>query len=207
MKTTYSILSRVSGIYHLNKLRDENKLIVYSDTITFSKMENFMRTAEKKLQKHENDGALRKRIFGVMVECLQNINLQKQADADLRLSLLAVGFKSSKSFFVLAGNTVNKKEGKFLRNKIDEINELNNEQVKLRFKELLSSVELAKFDESGLYLFDIARKARSKLRYRFIPVDREHLFFVLKVTINKEITPTVSELPINFYNIALTYEP
>jgi hypothetical protein len=58
--------------------------------------------------------------------------------------------------------------------------------------------------KNHLFAFYIIHKARSKLRCRFICIDKEYLFSVLKVTLNKEITPKVKDLPKNFYNIALT---
>ncbi|MGE0637111.1 MAG: SiaB family protein kinase [Bacteroidia bacterium] len=190
MNTTQTILSQVSEIYHLNKWRGEKKLLIYSDKISNSKMESFLRNAEKKLEKHVDDSTFRRRVFSILIECFQNINLQKQADKKLKLSLLSVGLEKENKAIVISGNTIKKEEVSFLLNKIQELNSMNREQVKHHFKELLANTELAKLDESGLYLVDIARKARSKLRYGFFPIDDKHLFFTLKITVNKEIMNT-----------------
>jgi hypothetical protein len=71
-------------------------------------------------------------------------------------------------------------------------------------KKYFINTEIETTGVNSLFTFDIIHKARSKLRCRFIRIDKEYLFSVLKVTLNKEITPKVKDLPKNFYNIALT---
>lgn len=185
MKPIHPILLQVSELYRIDKLREENKLLVYSDNITEKGSARILKSAEAKFEKRIENEVTRRKLFKVLVECLINVNIENVNSKGLNVSLLTVGLEG-KGFFVLSGNTMKRTEVVFLQNKIEEINSMNDEQLKLRFKEILTNTECAKVKESGLYLVDIARKASNKLRYAFFPVDDKCIFFVLKIKMRED---------------------
>ncbi|MCS7018862.1 MAG: SiaB family protein kinase [Cytophagales bacterium] len=128
-----------------------------------------------------------KRIFGVMVELVQNINLysaeKDYSESDKKMvgkGIVVIATNADRSAFTVnSGNMVENDEVAQLRQKIDYINQLNNEQLRGYFRQQLRTPE----DQDSTGLVGVLRKAKNPLQYDFIPVDEKHSFFILSVLI------------------------
>ncbi len=181
-KSAYSIIEEV---YKFKQLMNENRLILmYSDSITSKTLESLVAITEDKLSRHTTEIKTKKKVFNVMVECLQNISRHGQKDEKNTVSsIFIIGKDEKERFFILSGNSIDKKDEKELRAKIDKVNSMNSEELHNSYLEIIDEGEMSDKGGAGLGLIDIARKSKNKIHYHFRPVDKNSVFFIFKVNI------------------------
>ena len=82
------------------------------------------------------------------------------------------------------GNFVTSDKIKYLKDKIDKINSLNQDELKDMYKFILNHQKLSAKGGGGLGLVDMARKTGNKLEYSFHDYNPEYYFYNLEVKIN-----------------------
>lgn len=127
---------------------------------------------------------VRKRIFSVLVEMLQNIS---QHGVDLegiegKTGILMVGTEGS-SNKIITGNIIRKEETEFLTQHIDHINQLNNKELENLFVEKLTDDDFSNPFKNGMGLIDMRIKSGKPLVYTIVPVNENHSFFSIQVTV------------------------
>ncbi|MGE0636818.1 MAG: SiaB family protein kinase [Bacteroidia bacterium] len=175
----------VENAWSLKNLMTENKLImVYSDHITPRTYEHLMNLAEEKLDHLNTSLKHKKKILHILVEALQNIATHGYRDhTNTVASLFVIGMESDNAFFVISGNTVTTKIEEYLREKLDHLNTLDNQELRAIYKDTIQHGEFTDKGGAGLGFIDIMRKSQSKLDYNFAPVNSSLSFFTYKVNI------------------------
>ena len=178
----------VENAWHLKKMMLRDKLImVYSDHITPKSFEYLMHLAEDKLAHFKTDLKNKKKILHILVESLQNIAKHGYKDStDTVASLFVIGLDDENRFFVIAGNTVTHKNEEYLREKLDHLNSLNPDELRMFYKHAILNNNFTDKGGAGLGFIDIMRKSQSKMHYHFAPVNEHHSFFTFKVDINSK---------------------
>jgi hypothetical protein len=137
----------------------------------------------------END-ITRRRIFSVMVELVQNINLysaeKDYSESDKKMvgkGIVVITTNDDENAFTIgSGNLVKNAQINQLKQKLDYINQLDDEQLRGYFRQQLRTPE----DQDSTGLVGVVRKAKNPLKYEFLPIDEEHSFFILTIQINQE---------------------
>lgn len=180
----------LDNIYKLFKqLENERSMLSFKGVVTEELLATVLELVETKLQETEDSSVKRKKVYNILVECLQNLyhhNETSTADID-SISLRSAVFLVSKnpdSYEVKTGNYVKNDEVSAIESKILEINKLNKEELRALYRHVLKNGKLSQKGTAGLGLIDIARKSGNELKYKFIPVDKEYSFFCLNVIIN-----------------------
>ena len=91
--------------------------------------------------------------------------------------------KYGSGYKISTGNFINSSKIKFLKDKIDKINSLNEEELKDMYKFILNHQKLSAKGGGGLGLVDIARKTGNKLEYAFLNYNNEYYFYNLNIYI------------------------
>ncbi|MCK9209104.1 MAG: DUF6272 family protein, partial [Salinivirgaceae bacterium] len=86
-------------------------------------------------------------------------------------------------YHVITGNFVNDKQKDFLTKHLSHINELDKEELKVMYKDILDNQEFSDKGGGGLGMVDIARKSGSKLDFNFYNYNDNYYFFSLNVNI------------------------
>lgn len=144
---------------------------------------------ERKLEVLESDHRMRKRVFNVVVECLQNLyhhNLDHAPgtgqDTSSSHGVVMIA-QADKGYSVLTGNSMADTEVTHLKEKLDRVNGCEPEQLRDMYKSILGDGRFSNRGGGGLGLIDIARKSGKKLEYGFIPLDDGNTFFSLNVNV------------------------
>jgi hypothetical protein len=147
---------------------------------------------ESKLSHLEESPKIKKKVFNVLVECLQNLyhhidageTIQDGEDSiDSRSALLMIA-RVDGSFYVRTGNYLTKSASSELEQRILKINSLEKEGLKLYYQQVLSDGMRSEKGTAGLGMIDIARKSGNKLDYEFLDVGADYCFFCLNVKID-----------------------
>ncbi len=128
---------------------------------------------------------VKKRIFSVLVEMLQNIS-QHAADLDGlggKTGILLVGSEENTNK-IITGNIIRNEEEEFLGNHLAHINRLNNEELENLFVEKLTDDDFSNPLKHGMGLIDMRIKSGKPLTYSILPVNDNFSFFSIQVTID-----------------------
>lgn len=174
-----------------DELNGGNVVLSYKGSITSDFINNVLDTVESKLQDENEDSKIRKKVYNVLVESLQNLyhHIDELPDSyreeyDNKFGLLVVS-KEKEAYKISTGNFVKSDKIKYLKDKIDKINSLSKEELKDMYKFILNHQKLSAKGGGGLGLVDIARKTGNKLSYMFRNFDNEYYFFNLDIFISQ----------------------
>jgi hypothetical protein len=142
--------------------------------------------ANRKIIEKNLPTSTRKRVFHVMIECLQNVTKHSddfdKKDKQVGNGLFIVG-QNKDSFYVVTGNLVENEKIKPLEDRLVKINQADAQELKEIFLKQMMEGKLNERGGAGLGLIDIARKSGRKLFYHFVPFDNHRHYFLLAVSI------------------------
>ncbi|MDY0201045.1 MAG: SiaB family protein kinase [Tenuifilaceae bacterium] len=169
-----------------NEMATSGFPLIYKGEMNHQIMRSFAFMANRKIIEKNLPTSIRKRIFHIMIECLQNITKHSddfdQKDNKIGNGLFIVG-QEKNSFYVVTGNIVKNESVKQLEAKLVKINESSPQELKDSFLKQMIEGPLNERGGAGLGLIDIARKSGRKLFYHFVPFDKDRQYFLLGVTI------------------------
>lgn len=165
----------------------ENIICAYHGNFNFEIVNNLLISVKSDLNKPENDKIAAKKTYKVLVECLENIHKHANKLNEITDSIINEGIfilsKNAKSYSIKVGNLVHNNEVEKLTDSINEVNLMSAEQLKERYKEIITNGSISSRGGAGLGIVDIALKSGSKLNFSFQEYDNELKFFTLGVDI------------------------
>jgi hypothetical protein len=169
-----------------NLEENEELLLAYQGIITDSLTNNLLSLAENKLAMVEYNSRTKKKVFNILVEVLQNIyhnqdELKKPTDKFLEILVMVV--KSASSYDIISGNYIEKKNTELLKKRIEEINLLTNDELRVKYRSKLDEGVFSDKGRAGLGIMDMVRKSGRPLQFGFKSVSDDYAYFSLQVTI------------------------
>ena len=172
-----------------NKMKTNKVNLAYEGEVTHQITKAFTSLTENNMAVEEDYNSVQKKVFHVMVECLQNIS--KHADQRSIVSSkdgrgLFLVSKGDDEYNVTTGNVIQNDKVEPLRQVLENINSLDKDGLKQMYKRQIREGRLSEKDGAGLGFIDIARKTGEKLIFSFLPIDEESSFFILISTISRK---------------------
>lgn len=183
----------MSMVYSYYKnMQVNNILFVYQGEVTADLVSSILQMMENKLEGEGEDKKVKKRVFGVMVECLQNVyhHLDAIPPSDAsnpikdKTAILIIG-KEEQSYFIITGNHILNDRIPEVRGHLDRINKASKEELKQLYQEILSNETFSEKGTAGLGMIDIARKSGQRLGYAFHPINDKYSFFSLEARVSR----------------------
>jgi hypothetical protein len=180
-------------IYDFHKEMLSNKFtLVYEGEITHQITKAFTSLAENKMDSYSEDASMKKKVFHVMVECLQNLSkhaeefdMGGQPGAGNGIFIVGRVGDDNQDYHVMTGNAVESAKVSDLKALLEKINHLDKEGLKELFKKQMREGSLSEKGGAGLGLIDIARKTGEQLEYHFVEIDDKTSFFLLRTKISR----------------------
>ena len=167
-------------------------VLKYRGNIDSDVINHVLDTVEGKMVEVNEQSKLRKKVYNVLVESLQNLyHHVDRVPADFedqtseRYGLLAVK-KVKDGYRIITGNFVHVENIERLEAKIKRINRSSHEEIKELYKFILNHQRISAKGGGGLGLVDIARKTGNKLEYAFKKYNDNYSFFYLDILVNEE---------------------
>ncbi|MAW84076.1 MAG: hypothetical protein CL832_06675 [Crocinitomicaceae bacterium] len=177
-----------------NLMERDNVLLAFKGTVTSELLSSVFQIMESKMDDLNDSPATKKKVFNVLVECLQNLyhhiddfdneNVILDSTGDKKSAIFSI-LRNDDSYNIVTGNFIFPKNVDEITKKINYINSLNRDELKAYYKEVLNNGKLSEKGGGGLGLIDIAKKSRNKLQYSFREIDDDYSFFTLTVKILK----------------------
>jgi len=171
------------------KMKKNNINLAYEGEITHQITKAFTSLTESNMIKEEDPNTVQKKVFHVMVECLQNISKHAENRNSIVTSKDGRGIfmisKDREEYNVTTGNIINNDKISKLEEMLESINQLDPVGLKKLYKQQMREGRLSDKGGAGLGFIDIAKKTGEKLIYSFLKINEKNSFFVLTSTISR----------------------
>lgn len=178
-------------IYDLyDQMERKNIMLSFKGDLTPELLNSILNVVEEKLSRFDEQPQVRKKVFNVLVELLQNLyhhkdispifNQEKNA-ADSSVMIMIA--RNATGYSIITGNFIQNQNVDGLKKRLEDINGMSRAELKELYKSVLNNGEVSEKGGSGLGMIDIARKAGNKLDFGFIPFDENNSFFSLNVKV------------------------
>lgn len=129
-----------------------------------------------------------RKVYNVFVECLQNLYHHGEVPpeyAHLKGKFGAIFLRSQGiGYRICTGNFIRCDGIKYIRDRIDQVNCLTEEDKRSLYRLILSNNRFSDKGGGGLGFVDIARKTGNKMEYQFLEYNEEYIFLLLDVVIS-----------------------
>ncbi len=172
-----------------NALTKKAVIMAYKGAITSELIEKFLDTVEGKLEEIKETNKLKRKVYSVLVETLQNLyhHIDKAKSSEVSLSdtqfAIVVFSRDGEKYKISTGNFVKLDKIKHLKERLDQINYLSKDELKALYRMILDNQEFSQKGGGGLGMIDIARKTGSKLNYTFHKYNENYKFFSLSILV------------------------
>ena len=168
--------------------RPSNTILYYEGEVNHEITLALAATTEKHLAENFEKRIIQKKVFNVMIECLQNIDkhtfkLNNDNHSIRKGAILVSDFNDS--YCIISGNTVTQKQMSELTSNINNLQYKKKEELRNLYKVQLENGRLSEKGGAGLGFIDIARKTENSLNFSFVRLKNKLYFFVLKIIIYK----------------------
>lgn len=182
-----TIYGFLNYIYNNQKSVKESEInLIYEGIISHRITKTFASITEEKMEKDDESDPVQRKVFHVMVECLQNIskhaNNSKSFNESQKRGIVMVA-KSIGKYSIVTGNHIENQKIPELKAVLDNLNILTKEELNLLFKTKLKNNVLSDKGGAGLGFIDIARKTGEKLIFDFVPINETFSYFILLTTV------------------------
>jgi hypothetical protein len=166
-------------------------ILVYEGDFTQETTKSILAMAERNLDSSGEESGIKRKVFNVMVEALQNIvkhssEQDQKAGSLVSHSAIFMISKDDSRYCVMTGNPIGKDNVGRLTENLNLLNSKDKEGLKEMYKEIIKNTQISDKGGAGLGFVDMARKSGEKLEFQFAEMSPEYNFFCLKVNISRE---------------------
>lgn len=140
---------------------------------------------------HKDHGKmLRKRVYTLSVECLENI--LKHSDLNKENSEIIMKFpprfiieKIAGDFLIHTGNIVLNENKEILIPKLNKLNSLDPEEINAFYLKSLANAEISEKGGAGLGLIVMAKTTKQKIKFDFENINSKYSYFAMQLNLKK----------------------
>lgn len=146
--------------------------------------------SESHFMKGKEQMSIKKKVSFLMAECFQNVIRYGEEMASDEFVQDRSGFFMTRSYYnkyyIASGNPVEQAKMNLLKEKIENINKLNQEELKQLYMKVLGEDEFTAKGGAGLGLIEMARKSGRKLEAEFEIINGLLAYFFIQMIIDSD---------------------
>lgn len=171
-----------------NMMERGNIMLSFKGEVTSDLLTSILQIMESKMDTLDEPPKIKKKVYNILVECLQNLyhhidEDDKETVQNEKSALFMIRKNEDGEYSIMTGNYIANENMDNMKGRLDRINSMDKEELKVYYKEVLNNGEMSAKGGGGLGMIDIARKSGKKLEYNFSPVDDKFSFFSLNVKV------------------------
>lgn len=164
-------------------MSDKKIILNYEGPIDYHTTGILLNKVKNDLASHDIQKVLKKRIYNILVECMENILHHNARGKENSIQPYIKLEKRTSEYRVTSGNLILNTDAAILREKLNKIVGSEREQLHKMYETQINKETIQGKDGAGLGLITIALKSNSQLSYKVIEVDDQHSVFELRVII------------------------
>ncbi|MDA3893338.1 MAG: SiaB family protein kinase [Salinivirgaceae bacterium] len=190
-------MNSASVNWFFTKLKNDNQCLLYngsfSDDVTFK----LVTLSEANLKNYNEGMKTQRRVSYLMAECFQNIirHGEKeliQKDSQDETSFFMTRYSSGK-YYIISANLIKNDNIEDLKQQLDQLNKLDEEELKTLYKKVIRYGEISDKGGAGLGLIEMARKSGHELGYSFVDFSKDSSIFYNQIVLQSEFEQTTTE--------------
>ena len=139
--------------------------------------------------------SLKKKVPFLMVECFQNV-IRHAALLKEEMGFFMIR-NIENSYYIASGNGLENINVASLKTRLEKINTLNKEDLKVYYFEILNNKEVSEKGGSGLGLIEMARKSGQKIEFAFYPLNNTYSLFYIQIKIKSSENKVEVSIPVS----------
>ncbi len=164
-------------------MANDNYLIAIRDNFENILIKSVLKITSNKIDKEEIEEHIKKRIFGVIVECLQNI-CKTDNEVQVEKNSILLLKKSSNGYNIIAGSSIDLKRKERLKTLMEALSAKTNIELKDEWRSSIK--DRSQFDDAkreNLALLDLYLRSNGNIKYYFDDHSENNCFFMVQVEI------------------------
>ena len=163
-----------------DRMERNNILLSFKGDITSDLLTSVLQIMESKLENLQEEPRIKKKVYNVLVECLQNlyhhIDDVEATPERTRSAIFLIG-KTENQYKIITGNYIKNENISELDTRLTEINKLSPEELKEYYKQVLANGEMSSKGGGGIRYVRHCEKNRPKIRLLFCSCRYKVFFF------------------------------
>ncbi|MEA3450768.1 MAG: SiaB family protein kinase [Bacteroidota bacterium] len=167
-------------------LQNEHVEYVYRGNFDTAITDGILSLSEVNFDEQKDSLKIRKRVFFILVEGLQNITRHQdviKTDNDYNEGFLVLQ-KKNNAFRITTGNLIKNNTIQYLTEILEKVNSLTKNELKEYYRKILNNQAFSEKGGAGLGLIEIARKSGNKILFDFQKVSKDHSYFYMQTAIS-----------------------
>lgn len=157
----------------------------YHGAFTNTLTDKILALSETNLDVESENLKIKKKVYFIIVESLQNITRHKSAELDSKASDSFFSIHKLKDGYLIgSANTIENDRILPLSEKLDKVNSLNQDELKNYQHEILSAGGFSEKGGAGLGLIEMVRKSGNKLSYGFEKINDKNSYFYFQTKVS-----------------------
>ena len=167
------------------EMAENNVYLIWSGHISPDVGKEVLSFTETKLSEEDIESNLRKRVFSILVEILENVaKYSPGREPEEKFGMpVAMIRMDDKVYSLTTGNLILNSKVDHLKEKLDTINKYDKIGLKELFRKSLSGQTISNDSTGNMGLIDMARKSGSKLVYEFEKLNELYSYYTLTVKV------------------------
>jgi hypothetical protein len=175
-------------IAHMERIMADNNIyLVWSGHLSTDVEKEVLTFTETKLEEEDVELNLRRRVFSILVEILENVAKYcpgKEAEEKFGMSVAMIRLEED-VYCLTTGNLIRNENVDDLKGKLDIINLNDKMGLKELFRTSISGQTIQAESTGNMGLIDMARKSGSKLVYQFEQINDLYSYYTLTVKVEE----------------------
>jgi hypothetical protein len=179
---------RGKTVAQLERLMAKNNVyLIWSGHFSADVGKEVLSFTETKLSEEDVDSVLRRKVFSILVETLENVaknspGLETEEKYGMPVAMIRL---DGHIYLLTTGNLILNDKVAALKEKLDTINQHDKAGLKELFKKALVDQNLDSDSTGNLGLIEMARKSGNKLVYQFDRVNDQYSYYMLTVKVEE----------------------
>jgi hypothetical protein len=169
-------------------MADHNVYLLWQGHISPDVGKEVLSFTETKLTEEDINSMLRKRVFRILVEILENVlrySPGREAEEKHGMPVIMIRMDEH-AYYLTTGNLILNSNVETLKYKLDVINNYDLSALKNLFIQSLSQQGTETDSTGNMGLIDMARKSKSKLEYKFEEISTLYSYYTLTVKVDQK---------------------
>ncbi|NLN30775.1 MAG: hypothetical protein GX158_06005 [Bacteroidales bacterium] len=175
---------------NLGKMMARNDIyLIWSGHLNHAVGREVISFTEKKLSEENIEQTLRKRVFSILVEMIENVakySPGREDEEKYGMPLAILRFREG-VYHISTGNLIRNSKTETLRGKMDIISGLDNDELRQHFKKSLAEQTPEVESTGNMGLIEMAWKSGNKLHYRLSPLNDIYSYFTITARIDSQV--------------------
>ena len=166
-------------------MKTNNVIFIWAGPLTHAISKELLVFSEATMKDSEMEQNLHKRVFGTLIELLQNVSQHSPGfEAEEKYGIpLAMIRKTPASFIITSGNLIRNSDIDHLTRKLEMVNSFDEEGLKKLLKVALMGQDMNKVTTGYMGLLEMARRSGHRLTYSFEEVNDDYSYYTITVRV------------------------